>query len=279
LKKIDLNQNVYEPADRMAAFRVKSRERLIHWIHCLVFRYHVELGEKDEFLVEWIDKLSKHNGNKHDEIQIKILRNDDNGQKIITIHVFLTTFLITVQGTFYKEWVSSEFEYLKTVVEVNTPSSPQSKSDINKTATEKNGSPEQTSWLSPSVCDEAVLKESFYPQQSASTPSIDQPTSELNEILSTPMGCKNKATPRLLLPKPIADINGTKTEQTAFIQNIESNLCSVLKSFEEKLDNLTQTVSVLESHVMSLVDQQSKNTNLKETVAECIRWKDGEISD
>lgn len=181
-ERIDLNQNIYEPAARMTAFRVESKERLINWIHCLVFRYHIELGEKDEFLVEWTDKLCKQNESKHDEIQIKILTNDDSSQKIITIHIFLTTFLITVQGSFYKEWVSSEFEYLKAIVESSTLSTSQTKKDMDETVVKKNVTTHQTH--RPSTCDKTVtvVKKRSDSQQTPCPPNSDHSSSEWNEI-------------------------------------------------------------------------------------------------
>ena len=83
--------NIYEPAAKMAAFRVASKERLLHWMHCLTFRYYIELGGNEDYLVEWTDKLSKRSDKIHDEIQIRILKNDDSNQKFITIHMFMTT--------------------------------------------------------------------------------------------------------------------------------------------------------------------------------------------
>lgn len=56
-----------------------------------------------------------------DEVMIKLSkcsRASTKGEedKLITIHVYFTTFVATVQGNFYEQWVDEEFEYPKAVV-------------------------------------------------------------------------------------------------------------------------------------------------------------------
>jgi hypothetical protein len=70
IENFDLN--IYEPMAKMTAFRIASKQRLIHWIHCLTYRYHAELGDNENYLFEWTDKQTKQNDKTHDEIQIKI---------------------------------------------------------------------------------------------------------------------------------------------------------------------------------------------------------------
>lgn len=108
---------------------------------------------------------------------------------------------------------------------------------MDETVVKKNVTTHQTH--RPSTCDKTVtvVKKRSDSQQTPCPPNSDHSSSEWNEILSTSMNYKNKTAPRLLLPKSLTEIDGTPIEQAPYIQNLESNLCSVLKNFEEKLDN------------------------------------------
>lgn len=73
------------------------------------------------FICDWIDRLNNENENEVDEVMIKLSKCSNastkgEDDKLITIHVYFTTFLTTVQRNFYKQWVDEEFEYLKAVV-------------------------------------------------------------------------------------------------------------------------------------------------------------------
>ena len=101
----------------MVGFRVRNKDRLIGWIHCLAYRYYALLGEDEDYEVQWTDRQCAHNKDLHEEIQIQIFENNQEKRKVVTIHIFFTTFLITVQGTTYEEWARFEFQYLKGLVD------------------------------------------------------------------------------------------------------------------------------------------------------------------
>ena len=209
-----IDMNIYEPAAKMAAFRVASKERLLHWIHCLTFRYHIELGGNEDYLVEWTDKLSKRSDKIHDEIQIRILKNDDSNQKFITIHMFLTTFLVTIQGTLFTKWVSEEFEYLKLIVEASLEQT------LEK---ELQNTPKKTLSVDP-----------------LSPLSLDHHQME-------------KVVPRLVAPKSPADIFQSPMRHPSYmpLQNIEANLFKMLQAFEEKLDKLSVSVNSIQNQIQT----------------------------
>ena len=75
------------------------------------------LGDDEDYVVQWTDRQCAHNKDLHDEIQIQIFENNQEKRKVVTIHIFFTTFLITVQGTTYEEWSRFEFQYLKGFVD------------------------------------------------------------------------------------------------------------------------------------------------------------------
>ena len=112
-----INLNLYAPNANMVGFRVRNKDRLIGWIHCLAYRYYALLGEDEDYEVQWTDRQCAHNKDLHDEIQIQIFENNQEKRKVVTIHIFFTTFLITVQGTTYEEWARFEFQYLKGLVD------------------------------------------------------------------------------------------------------------------------------------------------------------------
>lgn len=92
----------------------------MNWLKCLAYRYHYQFGKRKEFKCEWIDRLKDGSEETIDEILIRLSSVDVNGEeieKIITINVYFSTHLITVQGNYYTDWVNVEFPHLKFVVE------------------------------------------------------------------------------------------------------------------------------------------------------------------
>ena len=107
---------------RMLAFRVKSQERLVFWIKVFAFQYHYQLGTLDNVVCRWTYKE-----NPKDiiigEIFIQLFKGSDvdttvDSNKLLTfhIHVYPSTFLITIQGTHYLSWSTWEFSYLKSIL-------------------------------------------------------------------------------------------------------------------------------------------------------------------
>ena len=75
------------------------------------------MGSNDKYNIEWQNKLDKK-GNCT-EIQIKILhqKDDNKGELGLTIHAYLTTALIKVQGKMFDFFVKDLFPGIKEFVE------------------------------------------------------------------------------------------------------------------------------------------------------------------
>ncbi|XP_061171041.1 uncharacterized protein LOC133180580 [Saccostrea echinata] len=115
-----IDKNLYKPNAKMVSFRVQDKNRLMNWLKCLAYRYHYQFGKRKEFKCEWIDRLKDGSKELIDEVLVRLLSVDIEGEemeKIITINVYFSTHLITVQGNNYLHWVDDEFPHLKSVVE------------------------------------------------------------------------------------------------------------------------------------------------------------------
>jgi len=113
----------------MLAFRVESKERLMFWIKTFAFRYHSQFGDLENFTCKWTNKEKDDNIT---EIYIQLLKgtNDDTdleSNKLITFHIYPTTYLITIQRIHFFAWANKEFPYLKYVVDYHfkTPANEQ----------------------------------------------------------------------------------------------------------------------------------------------------------
>lgn len=130
-----------------------------------------------------MDKIAPNDDENIEEIFIQILKGTDDetvidSNKLLTFHIYPTTYLITIHGTHYLSWCNAEFQYLKSIVDYHFHN------DMNVTIPS-----DQDSLLETSACFEnfaTVL------EQSQTTP-------------------KRVSTPRLILPKPkITDLQTSK---------------------------------------------------------------------
>ena len=194
----------------MVAFRVASKERLLHWIHCLTFRYHIELGGNDDYLVEWTDKLSKRSYKYMMKFKSEFWRMMTRTKNSLQYTCSWQQFLVTIQGTIFTKWVSEEFEYLKLIVEASLEQS------LEK---ELQNTPKKTLSVDP-----------------LSPLSLDHHQME-------------KVVTRLVAPKSPADIFQSPMRHLSYmpLQNIEENLCKMLQAFEEKLDKLSVSVNSIQN--------------------------------
>jgi len=91
------------------------------WIKVFKFQYHYQLGALDNFMCKWTDKEHLKD-NMIGEIFIQLFKGSDvdttvDSNKLLTFHIYPTTFLITIQGTHYLSWSIWEFSYLKSIVD------------------------------------------------------------------------------------------------------------------------------------------------------------------
>jgi len=119
-----INRALYEPGARLVGFKISSKERLIYWIKAISFRYHGQMGSMAEFLCEWKDRLRENCDSKVDEIFIQLFNAEKKTIKYLTIHIYLTTHYLTVQGTHYVTWAADEFDFLKSIVDALDSKSP-----------------------------------------------------------------------------------------------------------------------------------------------------------
>ena len=117
-----IDPNLYKPKAHMVAFRIDDKERLLFWIKTLAYRYHSQLGGLKNFICNWVDKTAPNDDENIEEIFIQILKGTDDetvidSNKLLTFHIYPTTYLITIQGTHYLSWCNAEFQYLKSIVD------------------------------------------------------------------------------------------------------------------------------------------------------------------
>jgi len=111
-----IDTELYESGARMVGFKVRNKQRLVSWIKAIIFRYHNQMGSFQEFHCDWTDMLRRNSDSRIDEIRIQLF-NESKSAKYLTIHIYLTTFLLTFQGLDYLTCASEEFDYMKSIVD------------------------------------------------------------------------------------------------------------------------------------------------------------------
>ena len=98
------------------AFKTTGGIRLAEWIKGLQDNIFIDLGENEEFDIEWKNKTDSKN--KYTEIEIKIL---DAGttQVNLAIHVFLSTCLIQVKGKMFTKFQDEVFPKIYAKINAN----------------------------------------------------------------------------------------------------------------------------------------------------------------
>jgi hypothetical protein len=115
------NGDLYLPAAGMTAFGVRTREGCVSWVESYAFGYRHRQGDLREHACIWLDESNKKNG-PIIEVFIQIVKGTDqepkqDSNKLLTFHLYPTTFVIAVQGNLHSYWEQNEFQYLKSIVD------------------------------------------------------------------------------------------------------------------------------------------------------------------
>ena len=114
----EIDPSKYNSSAKCVSFRT-SVERMPTWIYTLCLRYHDQLGESDDFDIEWRDK---HDDNPANILDIKIIINDISagkreGVKLFCITLYLSTLTVLIQGNKCELFAKEEFPTLKETVD------------------------------------------------------------------------------------------------------------------------------------------------------------------
>ena len=117
------NGDLYLPAAGMTAFGVRTREGFVSWVESFAFGYRHRQGDLREHACIWLDESNKENG-PIIEVFIQIVKETDqepkqDSNKLLTFHLYPTTFVIAVQGNLHSYWEQNEFQYLKWIVDAD----------------------------------------------------------------------------------------------------------------------------------------------------------------
>jgi hypothetical protein len=82
------------------------------------------MGSMAESYCEWKDRLRENSDSKVDKMFIQMYNAEKKSIKYSTIHIYLTTHYLTVQGTHYATWAVDEFNFLKSIVDALDSKSP-----------------------------------------------------------------------------------------------------------------------------------------------------------
>eukprot|EP00112_Aurelia_sp_Birch-Aquarium-sp1_P021061 Seg5571.1 transcript_id=Seg5571.1/GoldUCD/mRNA.D3Y31 product="putative RNA-directed DNA polymerase from transposon X-element" protein_id=Seg5571.1/GoldUCD/D3Y31 len=120
-KNNNFKRATFEPNSQSNSFRTDG-ERLPKWIYAIQEKLFCEIGPKEEYKVNWKDKTD-HKG-KFVEILIQIFQQDSDGKEELglTIHIYLTTALIQVQGTMLETFMENLFPTIHSLVEMDVES-------------------------------------------------------------------------------------------------------------------------------------------------------------
>ena len=127
----DIKIDIYRPSARCAGF-FTSEENILFWIKALNDQYYKGIKDNADYLVSWIDHTIK-NGTEFKDIEVTISHTDteiNNETLLFTIHVHLTTGVITCLGSCFEKWSTTEFPRLREKVNIVSKSSDTSMVDI-----------------------------------------------------------------------------------------------------------------------------------------------------
>lgn len=234
-----LDHDLYRPAARMVAFRVESKDRFLLWIKTFAFRYHSQFGALDNYTCKWTDKENTKEG-IIGEIFIQLFKGTEDeinidSNKLLTFHLYPTTFLITVQGTHYLSWAKTEFQYLQSILDNHFK--------LDNTVTN---------------CEHNSL--------------LDSSNTEYNDFINHLDKSETKpmkiSTPRIVTPKAHASVINKQSAENilASLQLLESKVCEVsntcagLKddnpidnnSYDNKISELNQNLNDLKENQQKL---------------------------
>lgn len=115
VKTEELDYDVYKPGAKMVSCRI-LRENISSWVCALATRYFYKLGDNQDYEIKWENKEASDGTTKDIQIQVADITNKvKESVNLFTLHVYLTTHAMTVQGNFIRQWGSQEFEILREV--------------------------------------------------------------------------------------------------------------------------------------------------------------------
>jgi len=232
--------DLYLPGARMSAFRARTRDRFLAWLKTFAYRYHNQMGDLPDFTTVWLDKL-QHNEGPIVEIFIQLYKGgaeDDTrkeSNKLLTFHLYPSTFVITAHGNHHKYWVDHEFTYMKSIVDTlckNESSEMSDKHDLDFSDT--NYSQFVTMLDLKTDDSQTELKATSSPKTDISE---THPKLALQNLVKNDIDREGMAASKLginknpLTPDKHADV-------IASIQILENEMCGLSKTLDKHLENI-----------------------------------------
>ncbi|VDI07899.1 Hypothetical predicted protein [Mytilus galloprovincialis] len=243
--------DLYMPGARMTAFRVRSTERFLSWIKTFAYRYHLQLGELSDHTCIWVDKVNNDTG-PIVEIFIQIFQGTEQetkieSNKLLTFHLYPTTFVITVQGNLHSVWAENEFKYMKSIVDADC--------------------------IVPS---ENLLTHDLDSSDNNYLHFVTMLESK-NDVSETNL--KVASSPRIIVPKSQSKIH-TDNESICFsIQKMEEKICSMSTSLDSHLDNINSKIEKLSKCEQLIQDLTLKSDNQPADVEQRLQVLENKIFD
>ncbi|CAG2252865.1 unnamed protein product [Mytilus edulis] len=243
--------DLYMPGAKMTAFRVRSTERFLSWIKTFAYRYHLQLGELSDHTCIWVDKVNNDTG-PIVEIFIQIFQGTEQetkieSNKLLTFHLYPTTFVITVQGNLHSVWAENEFKYMKSIVDANC--------------------------IVPS---ENLLTHDLDSSDNNYLQFVTMLESK-NDVSQTNL--KVASSPRIIVPKSQSKIH-TDNESICFsIQKMEEKICSMSTSLDSNLDNMNSKIEKLSKCEQLIQDLTLKSDNQPADVEQRLEVLENKIFD
>jgi len=230
----------------MSAFR----DRFLAWLKTFAYRYHNQMGDLPDFTTVWLDKV-QHNEGPIVEIFIQLYKGgaeDDTrkeSNKLLTFHLYPSTFVITAQGNHHKYWVDHEFTYMKSIVDTlckNESSEMSDKHDLDFSDT--NYSQFVTMLDLKTDDSQTELKATSSPKTDISEthPKLALQNLVKNDIDREGMAAsKPGINKNPLTPDKHADV-------ITSIQILENEMCGLSKTLDKHLENIELKLEIVDKH-------------------------------
>ena len=276
------NGDLYNQEARICAFRIRTKNRFLTWLKVFAFRYHGQIGDYSDHTVNWLDKV-QHDDGPIVEIFIQIIKGSSEAEikkdsnKILTFHLYPTTFLITIQGNHHKYWSDHEFKYLKSMVdeacgsksgenklsdtELNETICSQFETvlDFSETDLKATSSPKPIKTDKPKL--ETVVDQSII----SSVHAIEEKLCHLSINLDKHMESMNEKMKKIDTFDTIIKSNKSDLDQKISIleekinqklpKNSNEDILSIkVKDIDQKYEHQSDKISILESNLQGLSD-------------------------
>ena len=161
----------------------------------------------------------------------------------MTFHIYPTTYLITIQGSKYLEWVNIEFPYLKDIVDHHFNTHKQNESIVGEPNTNSLLENSETYNNFVTVLDQSETQ----PMKLFSTPRLVIPKAEKKD------SCDNLLSTIQLLEGRVCEL----TDQTQQYKHSYDNLAEKLKEEEAKqMNNKTLAMTREGESIIKLLDEK-----------------------